>query len=122
MSEECLETTFYFAVKCQDDDDDPADSEVSGDEDGGEDDGEDDGGDAVEDDEQDDEDEDEDEEDPEDPQDILREKCGDLSRCVALKSIFDSCESRVNGRQKTEENCAQELLDFVGCVDGCVSI
>lgn len=116
MSEECLEITFYFAVKCQDDDDDPADDEVSADEDGGEDDG----GDAVEDDEQDDEDEDE--EDPEDPQDILREKCGDFSRCVALKSIFDSCESRVNGRQKTEENCAQELLDFVGCVDGCVSI
>ena len=41
---------------------------------------------------------------------------------MALKSEFDTCESRVNSRQKTEENCAQELLDFVGCVDKCVSV
>lgn len=70
---------------------------------------------------EDEDDNDEDEEDPDDPQDILREKCSELSRCVALKSEFDICESRVNSRTKTEENCAQELLDFVGCVDKCVS-
>ncbi len=40
---------------------------------------------------------------------------------MAFKNEFDICESRVNSRQKTEENCAQELLDFVGCVDKCVS-
>lgn len=116
MNEECFEIALYFAVKYQDDDDDPADDEVSANEDGSEDDG----GEAENDDEEDDDDEDE--EDPEDPQETLREKCGDVLRCVTLKSVFDTCESRVNGRQKTEENCAQELLDFVGCVDGCVSI
>ncbi|XP_046852734.1 cytochrome b-c1 complex subunit 6, mitochondrial-like [Xenia sp. Carnegie-2017] len=68
-----------------------------------------------------DEEEDEDEEDPEDLQETLREKCGELSKCVALKNEFDACESRVSSRQRTEENCAQELLDFVGCVDKCVS-
>lgn len=68
-----------------------------------------------------DEEEDEDEEDPEDLQETLREKCGELSKCVALKNEFDACESRVSSRQQTEENCAQELLDFVGCVDKCVS-
>lgn len=106
---------FYFDEKYQDDDEDPADDEVSGDEDGDEE-----GGGESEDEDEDDDD-DEEEEDPDDPQDILREKCGEMSRCMALKSEFDTCESRVNSRQKTEENCAQELLDFVGCVDKCVS-
>lgn len=40
---------------------------------------------------------------------------------MALKSEFDICEARINSRNKTEETCAQELLDFVGCVDHCVS-
>ena len=74
-----------------------------------------------EDEEDDDEEEEEEEEDPDDHQEILREKCNELSMCAALKEEFDICEARVNGRQKTEENCAQELLDFVGCVDKCVS-
>ena len=72
-------------------------------------------------DEDDEDDEEEEEEDPDDHQEILREKCGELSLCTALKEEFDICETRVNGRQKTEENCAQELLDFIGCVDKCVS-
>ena len=84
--------------------------------DGGEDDGE------SEDEGDDEDDDDEDEEDPEDPQDTLREKCGELALCMALKSEFDTCEGRVSSKVKTEENCAQELLDFVGCVDKCVSI
>ncbi|XP_028405143.1 cytochrome b-c1 complex subunit 6, mitochondrial-like [Dendronephthya gigantea] len=99
----------------EDNDDDPVEDEVSGDDDEAE-------ADAEEPEESEDEDDDdEDEEDPEDPQDTLREKCGEISRCVALKSEFDTCEGRVNSRTKTEENCAQELLDFVGCVDKCVS-
>lgn len=98
------------------DDDDPSDddSEVNEEEDPGDDE-------EGESEEDDDDDDDEEEEDPEDHQDILREKCQELSRCIALKEEFDTCETRVNGRQKTEENCAQELLDFVGCVDKCVS-
>ena len=88
---------------------------MSGDEDGGEDDG------GESEDEGEDDEDDEDEEDPDDPQDILREKCGEMSRCMALKGELDTCENRVNSRHKTEENCAQELLDFVGCVDKCVS-
>lgn len=75
-----------------------------------------------EDDDDDEEEEEEDEEDPTDYQDVLKEKCFEMSRCVALKGKFDICEARVNSRQKTEENCAEELLDFVGCVDKCVSI
>ena len=107
-----------FENALEDDEDDPSDEQVGDDEGGEGDDGQE-SEDEGEDD--DDDDEDEDEEDPEDPQDILREKCGDVAKCMALKSEFDTCEGRVNSRQKTEENCAQELLDFVGCVDKCVS-
>lgn len=78
-------------------------------------------GDSEDDEDEDDEEEEEEEEDPEDHQDILREKCNELSVCAALKEEFDICETRVNSRLKTEENCAQELLDFIGCVDKCVS-
>ena len=104
-----------FENALEDDEDDPSDDEVGDDEGGDGDDGQ------ESEDEGEDDDDDEDEEDPEDPQDILREKCGDMAKCMALKSEFDTCEGRVNSRQKTEEDCAQELLDFVGCVDTCVS-
>ena len=34
---------------------------------------------------------------------------------------YEACLGRVTGKIKTEENCTQDLLDFIGCRDRCVS-
>lgn len=65
--------------------------------------------------------EEEEEEDLVDPQDELKEQCGELSKCAKLKEVLDECNDRVSGRTKTAEICAEELVRFVHCVDHCVS-
>lgn len=67
------------------------------------------------------EEEQEEEEDLVDPQDELKESCSERQECVKLKEIFDDCEERVQSRSNTTETCSQELLDFLHCVDHCVS-
>ncbi len=43
-----------------------------------------------------------------------------MPNCVKLKELLDECEEAVeSGERKT--NCAEELMDFIGCVDKCVS-
>ena len=34
---------------------------------------------------------------------------------------YEACLGRVRSKVNTEENCAQDLLDFIGCRDKCVS-
>ena len=60
-------------------------------------------------------------EDEVDPQDELKEKCSNLRKCAKLKDELDVCNDRVTSRTQTAETCAQELFDFVHCVDHCVS-
>merc|ERR1711976_216700 len=67
------------------------------------------------------EEEDEDEEDLVDPQDVLKEECSQKSECVALQEELNRCNERVAGKSNTTEDCAQELYDFVHCVDHCVA-
>ncbi|XP_065840964.1 cytochrome b-c1 complex subunit 6, mitochondrial-like [Oscarella lobularis] len=67
------------------------------------------------------EDEEEDEEELEDPQETLREKCGESRACAALKEELNRCTERVESRTKTEEKCEQELFDFIHCIDQCAS-
>ena len=42
-------------------------------------------------------------------------------KCAKLQEELDRCTERVNSRSNTAETCAQELYDFVHCVDYCVS-
>ena len=56
-----------------------------------------------------------------DPQDTLKEECALKKECVKLQEELDRCTERVNSRTNTSETCAQELYDFVHCVDHCVS-
>merc|ERR1712150_33685 len=67
------------------------------------------------------EDEEEEEEDLVDPQETLKENCMADSHCQAYQAEFERCNERVEARENTEETCAQELYDFMHCVDHCVS-
>ena len=40
---------------------------------------------------------------------------------VLIRAPFTSCNLRVYSKANTEENCAQDLLDFIGCRERCVS-
>lgn len=54
-----------------------------------------------------------------DPQDVLKEKCTELSSCAKLKDVFEECNESAEG---TAKDCTQQLFDFVHCVDHCVSV
>ncbi|KAL1137954.1 hypothetical protein AAG570_009649 [Ranatra chinensis] len=56
-----------------------------------------------------------------DPQVVLKEECAELKSCAAFKAKLDECNERVSSRSQTTEICAEELFDFVHCVDGCVA-
>lgn len=64
---------------------------------------------------------DDDEEELEDPQEVLRSSCQDTTKCSLLLDELMECNDRVNSRKKTKETCEQELYDFIGCVDSCVT-
>ncbi|XP_032835941.1 cytochrome b-c1 complex subunit 6, mitochondrial-like [Petromyzon marinus] len=63
--------------------------------------------------------EEEEEEDVVDPRDAVIERC--TRGCESLKAELSSCEARVSSRTRTQETCAQELLDLIHCQDHCVS-
>lgn len=56
-----------------------------------------------------------------DPQQVLRERCSALPKCVSLQEKLDTCNDRVNSRSQTQETCLEELIDYVECVDHCVA-
>jgi ubiquinol-cytochrome c reductase subunit 6 len=56
-----------------------------------------------------------------DPKETLTEKCREDSHCAHYKEELEKCSDRVNSRSSTTETCAQELYDFIHCVDHCVS-
>ncbi|XP_063282381.1 cytochrome b-c1 complex subunit 6, mitochondrial-like [Pelobates fuscus] len=63
--------------------------------------------------------EEEEEEDLVDPLTTVRELCEQTEKCVKEKT--DLCESRVNSRSHTEEECTEELMDFLHARDHCVA-
>ncbi|XP_076361399.1 cytochrome b-c1 complex subunit 6, mitochondrial-like [Tachypleus tridentatus] len=63
----------------------------------------------------------EEEEELVDPHETLKTECAEESKCTALQARLDECNSRVNNTEGTEENCTEELFDFLHCVDHCVS-
>ena len=62
-----------------------------------------------------------DDEDLVDPHDTLREKCAAKASCVALKEVLETCNTRVEGKEKTSETCVEELIDYMHCVDECAA-
>ena len=54
-------------------------------------------------------------------QETIREKCRETPQCTKVKEILDTCNERVASRKETEETCFEEVLDYMHCVDHCVS-
>ncbi|KAG5275791.1 hypothetical protein AALO_G00124590 [Alosa alosa] len=66
------------------------------------------------------EEEEEEEEDMVDPLDTVREKCEQTAHCVHARERLEACENRVASRS-TEEDCTEELFDFLHARDHCVA-
>ncbi|XP_068426220.1 cytochrome b-c1 complex subunit 6, mitochondrial-like [Clinocottus analis] len=71
--------------------------------------------------EQEEEEEEEEEEDMVDPLDALRTKCEQTDQCVHYRKRLEACEARVNSKSTTEEECTEELMDFLHARDHCVA-
>ncbi|XP_013856276.1 cytochrome b-c1 complex subunit 6, mitochondrial [Austrofundulus limnaeus] len=65
--------------------------------------------------------EEEEEEEMVDPLETVRAKCEQSEHCVHMKERLDTCEARVNSRSHTEEECTEELMDFLHARDHCVA-
>lgn len=52
---------------------------------------------------------------------IFQEECGKRSAVAALYDKYQSCNDRVNSRSQTEENCAEELFDYMDALNDCVA-
>lgn len=55
-----------------------------------------------------------------DPLPAIREECT-VHHCQKLKDKLDTCNERVRSKKKTAETCHEEMVDFIHCVDHCVS-
>ena len=56
-----------------------------------------------------------------DPQDELKEQCAETMKCSKFRNVLDECNERVSSKSNTSQICVEELIDFVHCVDHCVS-
>uniref|UniRef100_A0A2I2YVG7 Ubiquinol-cytochrome C reductase hinge domain-containing protein n=1 Tax=Gorilla gorilla gorilla TaxID=9595 RepID=A0A2I2YVG7_GORGO len=67
------------------------------------------------------EEEEEEEEELVDPLTTVREQCEQLEKCVKARERLELCDERVSSRSHTEEDCTEELFDFLHARDHCVS-
>lgn len=58
---------------------------------------------------------------PQDPLTTLREQCEQIEKCVKARERLELCNERVSSRSQTEEQCTEELFDFLHARDHCVS-
>uniref|UniRef100_A0A8C2RZ82 Ubiquinol-cytochrome C reductase hinge domain-containing protein n=1 Tax=Capra hircus TaxID=9925 RepID=A0A8C2RZ82_CAPHI len=65
--------------------------------------------------------EEEEEEELVDPLTTVREQCEQLEKCVKARERLELCDERVSSRSQTEEDCTEELFDFLHARDHCVS-
>uniref|UniRef100_F6RHS1 Ubiquinol-cytochrome C reductase hinge domain-containing protein n=1 Tax=Monodelphis domestica TaxID=13616 RepID=F6RHS1_MONDO len=56
-----------------------------------------------------------------DPLDTVREYCEQMEKCMKAREKLELCADRVNSRSHTEEDCTEELFDFLHARDHCVS-
>lgn len=52
----------------------------------------------------------------------MRQKCEEAEHCVRARERMEECETRVGSRSLTEEDCTEELFDFLHARDHCVSM
>ncbi|XP_049628102.1 cytochrome b-c1 complex subunit 6, mitochondrial-like [Suncus etruscus] len=57
--------------------------------------------------------EEEEEEELVDPLTNLREQCEQLEKCVKAREHLELCDQRVSSKSHTEEDCTEELFDFL---------
>uniref|UniRef100_A0A3Q0S4R3 Ubiquinol-cytochrome C reductase hinge domain-containing protein n=1 Tax=Amphilophus citrinellus TaxID=61819 RepID=A0A3Q0S4R3_AMPCI len=57
-----------------------------------------------------------------DPIETLRQKCAETEHCVQTWERLEHCETRVGSRSSTQEDCTEELFDFLHARDHCVSV
>lgn len=57
-----------------------------------------------------------------DPLDAVRQKCEEAEHCIHTRERLEECETRVGSRSSTEEDCTEELFDFLHARDHCVSM
>ncbi|KAF7203085.1 cytochrome b-c1 complex subunit 6, mitochondrial [Nothobranchius furzeri] len=67
------------------------------------------------------EEEEEEEEEMVDPLETIRQKCEAAEHCVHTRERLEACENRVGSRSSTEEDCTEELFDFLHARDHCVA-
>uniref|UniRef100_A0A8B9MZT2 Ubiquinol-cytochrome C reductase hinge domain-containing protein n=1 Tax=Accipiter nisus TaxID=211598 RepID=A0A8B9MZT2_9AVES len=65
--------------------------------------------------------EEEEEEELVDPLTTIREHCEQTEKCVKARERLELCDARVSSRSQTEEQCTEELFDFLHARDHCVS-
>ncbi|NWI66053.1 QCR6 protein, partial [Todus mexicanus] len=56
-----------------------------------------------------------------DPLTTIREHCEQMEKCVKAREQLELCDARVSSRSQTEEQCTEELFDFLHARDHCVS-
>ncbi|XP_053411182.1 cytochrome b-c1 complex subunit 6, mitochondrial-like [Nycticebus coucang] len=56
-----------------------------------------------------------------DPLTTVREQCEQLEKCVKARERLELCDERVSARSHTEEDCTEELFDFLHARDHCVA-
>ncbi|XP_051855808.1 cytochrome b-c1 complex subunit 6, mitochondrial [Antechinus flavipes] len=63
------------------------------------------------------------EEEPElvDPLTTVREQCEQMEKCVKARERLETCAERVSANPHTEEDCTEELFDFLHARDHCVA-
>ncbi|XP_036610724.1 cytochrome b-c1 complex subunit 6, mitochondrial [Trichosurus vulpecula] len=71
----------------------------------------------------DEEEEEEEEEEQElvDPLTTVREYCEQIEKCVKARERLETCTNRVSSSPHTEEDCTEELFDFLHARDHCVA-
>ncbi|XP_069591983.1 cytochrome b-c1 complex subunit 6, mitochondrial [Ranitomeya imitator] len=67
------------------------------------------------------EEEEEEEQELVDPLTTVREHCEQMEKCVKAREQLEMCEARVTSRSHTEEQCTEELFDFLHARDHCVA-
>ncbi|XP_030429212.1 cytochrome b-c1 complex subunit 6, mitochondrial isoform X2 [Gopherus evgoodei] len=69
------------------------------------------------------EEEEEEEEEAElvDPLTTIREQCEQTEKCVKAREKLELCDARVSARSRTQEECTEELFDFLHARDHCVA-
>ncbi|XP_054332453.1 cytochrome b-c1 complex subunit 6, mitochondrial-like [Pongo pygmaeus] len=55
-----------------------------------------------------------------DPLTTAREQCQQLEKCVKARERLELCDEHVSSQSHAEEDCTEELFDFLHARDHCV--